>query len=226
MSAAGAGSESLRLHGYWRSSCSWRVRIALNLKGLAYEYVPVHLLQDGGQQNTEGYRAKNPMRTVPVLELKDASGQPQYLSQSLAILEFLEEKHPSPALLPTDAFARARVRMLAEMINSGIQPLQNLSVMQHVKGVLGQDDKAWSAHWISRGLTALQQSLGASAGRYCVGDSVTFADVCLVPQLFASRRFGVDVAAYPLLARIEAACEQLPAFQAAHASRQPDAVPG
>jgi maleylpyruvate isomerase len=201
------------------------VRIALNLKGLAYEYVPVHLLQDGGQQNTEAYRAKNPMRTVPTLEVTEEGAPPRYLAQSLAILEFLEERHPSPALLPQDAFGRARVRMLAELVNSGIQPLQNLSVMQHVKRELGQDDKAWSVHWISRGMAALQQSVQESAGRYCVGDSVSFADVCLVPQLYACRRFGVDPAAYPVLARIEAACASLPAFQAAHADRQPDAVP-
>jgi maleylpyruvate isomerase len=214
----------MRLHGYWRSSCSWRVRIALNLKGLPYEYVAVHLLQDGGQQHSEAYRAKNPMRAVPTLEVVDAQGRPQYLGQSLAILEYLEERHPTPALLPQDSFLRARVRMLAEMVNSGIQPLQNLSVMQHVKG-LGQDEKAWSVHWISRGMAALQQSVQESAGRYCVGDSVSFADVCLVPQLYACRRFGVDPAAYPVLARIEAACASLPAFQAAHADRQPDAVP-
>jgi maleylpyruvate isomerase len=217
--------SGLKLHGYWRSSCSWRVRIALNLKGLPYEYVPVHLLKDGGQQNTDAYRALNPMRTVPMLEVKDAGGQVQRLAQSLAILEFLEERHPTPALLPQDPFARARVRMLAEMVNSGIQPLQNLSVMQHVKRELGQDDKAWSVHWISRGMAALQQSVQESAGRYCVGDSVSFADLCLIPQLYASRRFGVDPAAFPVLTRIEAECEKLPAFQAAHASRQPDAVP-
>jgi maleylpyruvate isomerase len=217
--------SALTLHGYWRSSCSWRVRIALNLKGLPYTYVPVHLLKDGGQQHTAAHRAKSPLGTVPVLEVREADGAPRYLAQSLAILEFLEERHPTPALLPQDPFARARVRMLAEMVNSGIQPLQNLSVMQHVKGQLAQDDKAWSAHWVTRGLTALQQSVQESAGRYCVGDSVSFADVCLIPQLYACRRFGVDPAAYPVLARIEAECASLPAFQAAHADRQPDAVP-
>ena len=214
----------MKLYTYFRSSAAYRVRIALNLKGLGYDAVPVHLLKDGGQQNTDAYRALNPMRTVPMLEVKDAGGQVQRLAQSLAILEFLEERHPTPALLPQDAFGRARVRMLAEMVNSGIQPLQNLSVMQHVKA-LGQDEKAWSVHWISRGMAALQQSVQESAGRYCVGDSVSFADVCLVPQLYACRRFGVDPAAYPLLERIEAACASLPAFQAAHADRQPDAVP-
>jgi maleylpyruvate isomerase len=212
------------LHDYFRSSAAYRVRIALNLKGLPYEYVPVHLLKDGGQQHTDAYRAKNPMRTVPTLEVTEAGAPPRYLAQSLAILEFLEERHPAPALLPAEPFARARVRMLAELVNSGIQPLQNLSVMQHVKS-LGQDDKAWSVHWISRGMDALQQSVQESAGRYCVGDSVTLADVCLIPQLYACRRFGVDPAAYPLLTRIEAACASLPAFQAAHAERQPDAVP-
>lgn len=216
--------SGLTLHGYWRSSCSWRVRIALNLKGLPYAYVPVHLLKDGGQQHTGAYRAKNPLGTVPVLEVREEGAAPRYLAQSLAILEFLEERHPAPALLPQDPFARARVRMLAELVNSGIQPLQNLSVLQHVKA-LGQDDRAWSAHWIGRGMAALQQSVQESAGRYCVGDSVSFADLCLIPQLYACRRFGVDPAAYPVLARIEAECASLPAFQAAHADRQPDAVP-
>jgi maleylpyruvate isomerase len=218
-------SAGLRLHGYWRSSCSWRVRIALNLKGLKYEYVPVHLLKDGGQQNADAYRAMNPMRTVPMLEVTDAQGGVQRLAQSLAILEYLEEQHPAPALLPEDPFLRARARMLAEVVNSGIQPLQNLSVMQHVKAELGRDEKAWSVHWIARGMDALERSVRESAGRYCVGDRVTFADVCLIPQLYACRRFGVDPAAYPELLRIEAECERLPAFQAAHANVQPDAVP-
>lgn len=214
----------MKLYSYWRSSCSWRVRIALNLKGLAYEYVPVHLVKDGGEQNTEAYRAISPMRTVPTLELTEG-GQVRRLSQSLAILEFLEERHPSPALLPTDPYARARCRMLAELVNSGIQPLQNLSVLQRIKGELKGDDKAWSAYWIERGLTAFQTVVQETAGTYCLGDTVSFADICLVPQLYGARRFGVDLGPYELLTRIEAACARLPAFQAAHADRQPDAVP-
>jgi maleylpyruvate isomerase len=214
----------MKLYNYWRSSSSWRVRIALNLKGLTYEYVPVHLVKDGGEQHTPAYRALNPLRTVPTLEFTEG-GTVRHLSQSLAILEFLEERYPSPALLPAEFWARARVRMMAELVNSGIQPLQNLAVLQRVKGELKGDDKAWAAHWIGRGLEALHAMVQQTAGRYCMGDDVSFADVCLVPQLYSARRFGVELAPYALLTRIEAECAQLPAFQAAHADTQPDAVP-
>ena len=214
----------MKLYSYWRSSCSWRVRIALNLKGLPYEYVPVHLVKDGGQQNSDAYRAINPMRTVPTLEVTEG-GRVHRLAQSMAILEYLEERHPSPALLPADPFLRARCRMLSEMVNSGIQPLQNLSVLQRIKGELKGDDKAWCAYWIDRGLAALHEVALETGGTYCLGDTVSFADVFLVPQLYGARRFGVDLQPYPLLTRIEAACASLPAFQAAHADRQPDAVP-
>jgi maleylpyruvate isomerase len=218
----------VKLYSYWRSSCSWRVRIALNLKGLSYEYVPVHLVKDGGEQHSEAYRALNPMRTVPTLEMTGDSkegGKVHRLAQSMAILEYLEERHPSPALLPADPFLRARCRMLSEMVNSGIQPLQNLSVLQRIKGELKADDKAWCAYWIERGLTAFQAAAQETAGTYCLGEAVSFADICLVPQLYGARRFGVDLQPYGLLTRIEAACASLPAFQAAHADRQPDAVP-
>jgi maleylpyruvate isomerase len=214
----------VKLYNYWRSSCSWRVRIALHLKGLAYEYVPVHLVKDGGEQHTEAYRALNPMRTVPTLEVTEG-GRVRHLGQSMAILEYLEERHPSPALLPADPWGRAHVRMLAELVNSGIQPLQNLSVLQRIKGELKGDDRAWAAYWIDRGLTAFQTAVKETVGTYCHGDAVSFADICLVPQLYGARRFGVDLKPYELLTRIEAACASLPAFQAAHADRQPDAVP-
>ena len=214
----------MKLYSYWRSSCSWRVRIALNLKGLAYTYEAVHLLKDGGQQHMEAYRALNPMRTVPTLEFEEG-GQVRRLSQSLAILEYLEERYRTPALLPADPLLRARARMLAEMVNSGIQPLQNLSVLQWVKSELKSDDKAFGAYWNARGLTALEAAVKETAGTYCLGDTVSFADICLVPQLYGARRFGVDLTPYPTLTRIEAACEKLPAFQAAHPDRQPDAVP-
>jgi maleylpyruvate isomerase len=214
----------MRLYSYWRSSCSWRVRIALNLKGLSYEYVPVHLVKDGGEQHSETYRSINPMRTVPTLEFTEG-GQVRRLSQSMAILEYLEERHPSPALLPAGPYLRARCRMLAEVVNSGIQPLQNLAVLQRIKGELKGDDKVWCAHWIDRGLAAFQASVQETAGIYCLGDAVSFADILLVPQLYGARRFGVDLAPYGLLTRIEAACTSLPAFQAAHADRQPDAPP-
>lgn len=214
----------MKLYSYWRSSCSWRVRIALDLKGLAYEYAPVHLVKDGGEQHGEAYRAINPLRTVPTLELTEG-GQVRRLSQSLAILEYLEERHPSPALLPADPYLRARARMLAETVNSGIQPLQNLAVLQRIKGEYKGDDKAWCAYWIERGLTAFQTAARETAGTYCVGNAVSFADICLVPQLYGARRFGVDLHPFELLTRIEAACASLPAFQAAHPDKQPDAAP-
>ena len=214
----------MKLYSYWRSSCSWRVRIALNLKGLAYTYEAVHLLKDGGQQNSEAYRALNPMRTVPTLEFEEGGGV-RRLSQSIAILEYLEERYRTPALLPADPLLRARARMLAEMVNSGIQPLQNLSVLQFVKNELKGDDKVFAAHWNARGLAAFEAAVKDTAGTYCLGETVTFADICLVPQLYGARRYGVDLAPYPTLTRIEAACEKLPAFQAAHPDRQPDVAP-
>lgn len=214
----------MKLYSYWRSSCSWRVRIALNLKGLAYTYEAVHLLKDGGQQNTEAYRALNPMRTVPTLEFEEG-GVVRRLSQSMAILEYLEERYRTPALLPAEPLLRARARMLAEMVNSGIQPLQNLSVLQFVKHEMKGDDKSFAAHWNARGLTALEAAVKETAGTYCLGETVSFADVYLVPQLYGARRYGVDLTPFPTLTRIEAACEKLPAFQAAHPDRQPDAAP-
>ncbi len=214
----------MKLYSYWRSSCSWRVRIALNLKGLAYTYEPVHLMKDGGQQNSEAYRDLNPMRTVPTLEFEEG-GVVRRLSQSLAIMEYLEERYRTPPLLPADPLLRARVRMLAEMVNSGIQPLQNLSVLQFVKNELKGDEKVFAGHWNARGLTAFEAAVKETAGTFCLGETVSIADICLVPQLFGARRYGVDLAQFPTLTRIEAACEKLPAFQAAHPDRQPDAVP-
>lgn len=208
----------MKLHGYWRSSASWRVRLALEWKGLAYENLPVHLVQDGGQQHTEAYRAKNPMRQVPLLELD----QGRALTQSLAILEYLEEVHPVPALLPEDPFLRAKVRQIAEIVNAGIQPLQNLGTLQRVQA-LGGDSKDWAREWIERGLAAVEQELSRYAGAFCVGDQLTFADLCLIPQLYGARRFEVDLAPYPHATRIEAACAELPAFRRAHPESQPDA---
>ena len=214
---------SLVLYGYWRSSSSWRVRIGLNWKGLPYAQHSVHLAK--GEQNAPGWQEKSPLRTVPLLEWESPSGTRQ-LTQSLAILEYLEEAFPgTPRLMPEGAEARGTVRMLAEMINSGIQPLQNLSVLQHVKATCAGDEKAWAAHWISRGMAGVEQVLASTAGTYSVGDAVTLADACLVPQLYAARRFGADVAAFPTCLRVEAACAALPAFAAAHPDRQPDAPP-
>jgi maleylpyruvate isomerase len=211
----------MKLYGYWRSSSTWRVRIGLELKGIAYESVPVHLLK--GEQRADGYRDRNPMQQVPLLEF-ETGGAVHRLSQSLAILEYLEDSHREPPLLPGDAWARARVRELAELINSGIQPLQNTGVLEHLGRLAPQVERgAWANHFITRGLTALEALASERAGRFLVGDQLTLADVCLVPQLFMARRFGVDVELFTTLRRVEEACRRLPAFERTHPTRQPDA---
>jgi maleylpyruvate isomerase len=209
----------MRLYSYWRSSASWRVRIALAWKGIAYECVPVHLAK--GQQNAAGYVGEvNPLSQVPVLELDGAP--PHRIAQSLAIIEYLEERFPDPPLLPTEPLLRARARQLAEMVNAGIQPFQNLPTLSYVKDLRG-DEKAWAQHFIGRGLRALERAARETAGTFLVGGQPTIADVCLVPQLYAARRFELGLDAYPTLLRAEAACAMMPAFAAAHADRQPDA---
>ncbi|MRG93171.1 maleylacetoacetate isomerase [Polyangium spumosum] len=212
----------MKLYGYWRSSASYRARIALHLKGISFENVPVHLLKNGGEQYGDDYRAKNPMAQVPTLEVEEG-GVVHELGQSLAIIEWLEERHPEPRLLPTDSFLRARARQLAEIINSGIQPFQNTSVLKLVKAEFGADELAFARRFIEKGLTAYQALAEPVHGRFSVGDAPTVADVCLVPQLYAARRFGVDLSPFPLLVRIEEQAASLPAFQAAHPDRQIDA---
>jgi maleylpyruvate isomerase len=212
----------MKLYNYWRSSASWRVRIALAYKGIRYEYVPVDLLKDGGQQRAEGYRALNPLMQVPTLEWQEGT-ETRRLTQSIAILEYLEELCPDPPLLPREPYLRARARQLAEVVNSGIQPLQNLEAQRYVREELRGDASAWTRHFIVRGMMALEEEAKRSAGDFLVGDTLTFADVCLVPQMFATRRFVGGVEAFPTLARIEARCLTLPAFQQALPERQPDA---
>jgi len=212
----------MKLHGYWRSSCSWRVRIGLNWKQQPYSYIPVHLLKDGGQQKSEAYSSLNPMQSVPLLEVEEG-GRVLRIAESMAILEYLEERWPEPPLLPKDRVQRARVRQAAEIVNSGIQPYQNTSVQRRVKHDLHGDEKAWARHFITHGLRALEPLLKETSGRYSVGDQVSLADCFLVPQLYHARRYEVDVSAFPTLTRVEAACTALSAFQAAHADRQPDA---
>jgi maleylpyruvate isomerase len=211
----------MKLYAYWRSTSSWRVRIGLQLKGLDYEYVPVNLLE--GEQHRDEYRALNPAGAVPILELEE-DGHTVRLAQSMAILEYLEECHPDPPLLPQHPYLRARARMLAELVNSGIQPLQNLAVLQHVDAVLEGDKKAWAQFWIDKGLRALQAMAEETTGSFLVGEQPTLADVYLVPQLYAARRFGVDLSPFGLLLRVERAASDLPAFRAAHPDAQPDAV--
>jgi maleylacetoacetate isomerase len=214
----------LRLYSYWRSSAAYRVRLALEYKGLAFDYLPVHLVRDGGEQFGAAYLSVNPQSRVPALEVGGV-----VLTQSMAILEWLEEAWPgTPSLLPGSALERARVRSLAQLIVADIQPLQNTAVVGVLRAPHGFSDeqvKGWMREWIGRGLRALEQRLEREpgTGRFCHGDSPTFADVCLVPQCYASRRFGVDPAQFPRIAAIEAACREIEAFQRAAPERQPDA---
>jgi len=203
-----------KLFSYWRSSCSWRVRIALALKGVDFETEAVHLVKDGGQQHAEDFKAKNPMAQIPVLVYE---GVP--LTQSLAIIEFLEEKHPKPSLLPDDAVQRAKVRAVAETIASGIQPLQNLSVLQKI----GSEKKmGWAHDVIESGLAAVEKLVAETAGTYCFGNQVTVADLCLIPQIYNATRFKVDMKQFPTLSKIQSNCEQLEAFKVSHPNAQPD----
>uniref|UniRef100_A0A8C6YDW3 Maleylacetoacetate isomerase n=1 Tax=Naja naja TaxID=35670 RepID=A0A8C6YDW3_NAJNA len=204
------------LYTYFRSSCSWRVRIALALKGIAYEQVSINLIKDGGQQMTSDFQAVNPMHQVPVIKIDGIT-----LSQSLAIIEYLEDSRPLPRLLPQDPKKRAAVRMISNHIASGIQPLQNLAVLQQ----MGEKKLDWAQRIISQGFKAVEQILQETAGCYCVGDEVTMADLCLVPQVYNAERFKVDLTPYPTISRINKALLELEAFQSSHPSRQPDTPP-
>ena len=211
---------TMELYHYWRSSCSWRVRIALNWKQIPFELVPVHLVANGGEQHSAEHRALNPMRELPVLSIDDV-----HIGQSMAILEYLEEAYPSPALLPADALERARVRQMAEVVNSGTQPLQNQRVMKYLGSGFDfsrEQQLAWSRYWIALGLRGLEALVDKHGGDFCHGDAVRFADLCLVPQLYNARRFEVDIAEFPNLTQVEARLNQLPAFAASHPDRQPD----
>lgn len=218
----------MKLYDYWRSSSAWRVRIALHLKGIAYERHAVNLIAPGptsGEQHAPSYTALNPLGQVPLLELDatEAGASPiRHIAQSMAILEFLDERFPAPPLLPADPLLRARARQLAEMVNAGIQPLQNLSTTEFVKHELSGDAATWCRHFVPRGLAALETTAAPTARTFLLGDTVTLADLYLVPQLYAARRFSVDLNAYPTLLRAEAACAALPAFVAAHPDQQPE----
>lgn len=211
----------LRLHAYWRSSASYRVRIALGLKGLAYEVCPVDL--KAGEQASGPHRGRNPMAQVPTLEVEDATGGHR-INQSLAICQWLDAVVPVPLLVPEEPRRRARVWELAEIVNAGTQPLQNLGVLQAIKG-LGGDADEWARGAIRRGLEAFQSRLleDRLPGDFCDGAQPGLADICLVPQIYNARRFAVDLGAFPLLATVVHACEALPAFRQAHPDRQPDA---
>ena len=210
----------LKLHNYFRSSASYRVRIALHWKELPFEYVPVHLVRDGGGQNTEAYRQLNPMGHVPTLEHDGF-----LVSESMAIIDYLDSVSPAKRLFPTSPHARATVTQICELINSGIQPLQNLKVHRELEQSFGQtkdDVSRWSKHWINAGFSSLERLLESTAGTYCVGGEITAAECFLIPQCFAARRMGVRVEDYPLITRIDAAATALPAFTKAHPAKQLD----
>ena len=216
-------NERLRLFSYWRSSAAYRVRIGLNLKGLPHELAPVHLLRGGGEQHSAEFRETNPQGLVPVLQ----HGQ-RMLRQSVAILEYLDEVWPEPALLPATARERQRVRALAQLVACDIHPLNNLRVLQyfeHEWHVPQPEREEWVRHWIIDGLSAFEAMLAdhPSTDMFCDGHAPTIADCCLIPQLYNARRFGLDLTAYPTIQRIEAACLALPAFDAARPEKQPDA---
>lgn len=213
----------LKLYTYFRSSAAYRVRCALNLKGMNWEAVPVHLVRDGGEQNQPAYRARSPLGTVPALETEAG-----VITQSLAIIEYLEETQPQPSLLPASAEGRARVRAIAQTIACDIHPVNNLRVLQYLGRYFGatQEQKdAWYQHWVNEGLAAVEKLLAGhpATGTFCHGEMPTMADCCLVPQVFNARRFNCPLDALPTIRRIVDACEQLPAFQNAAPARQPDA---
>jgi len=211
----------LVLHNYWRSSASHRVRIGLGLKKLPYEYVVVNIVKR--DQHADAYRVKNPMAQVPTLEITEDDGTVHAINQSLPILEYIDERWPEPAIMPKDLYLRARTRLLAEIVNSGIQPLQNLTTTNQVKA-FGGDAAVWPKTFIADGLAAFERAARETAGQFCVGDTPTIADCCLVPQLASARRFGVDISRHDLLLGIEQRCMALPAFAVAMPDQQPDAV--
>ena len=216
----------MKLYGYWRSSAAYRVRIALNLKGISAEQLSVHLVRDGGEQHKAAYTALNPLELVPTLTLDDELDM-DALSQSLAIIEYLDEIHPQTPLLPASALERAHVRAMALTVACEIHPLNNLRVLQYLTQTLGVDEAAkntWYHHWVASGFAALETLLIRHSGRYCFGDTVTLADLCLVPQVYNAQRFNVDLTPYPNIMRVWTECNQLEAFADAAPERQADAV--
>jgi maleylacetoacetate isomerase len=212
----------MKLHGYWRSSAAYRVRIALNLKGLQVEHCPVHLVNNGGEQHSAAYQLLNPAELVPSLEEGELS-----LNQSLAIIQYLEDSHPQVPLYPQDPELKARVMAVALDIACDIHPLNNLRVLQYLTGPLALSEgqkMQWIQHWLATGFNALEKRLQQTAGLYCFGDTVTVADLCLVPQVYNALRFQLDMTAYPLITAIYQRCNQLEAFQKAAPEQQTDAV--
>ena len=210
----------MKLYSYFRSSAAYRVRIALNLKGITYETTPVHLIKDGGHNKRPEFRAINPQMRVPALVTPSG----ETLIQSLAIIEYLDETHPQPPLLPRDPIARAKARALADLIACDIHPLNNVGPLRYLKNAMGQAQSAidaWYHHWILDGFEALEALIGS--GSYACGDEVTIADICLVPQIYNARRLKVPLDKFPKINAVDAACMKLAAFDRARPENQPDA---
>ena len=210
----------MKLYSYFRSSAAYRVRIALNLKGLPYEMDFVHLTKDGGRQHSAEFNAVNPAKLVPALRLDGGD----VLTQSLAIIDYLDETHPQPPLLPVDPLQRAKVRAVALTIACDIHPIDNLRVLQYLKRTLKHEQSdidAWYHHWIIQGFNAIEAAI--APGPYCFGAQVTLADICLVPQVFNARRLKVPLEAFPKIVAVESACLKLAAFDKARPENQPDA---
>jgi len=200
-----------RLHNFWRSGASWRVRIALHWKKIDYEYIAVNLTK--GEQKEEKYASKNPSMLVPALEIDGHT-----LTESIAIIEYLDETRPDHPLLPKNPYERAKVRQISETIASGIQPLQNLKVLNYI----GEKKMEWAKHWVTSGFESLEKILHETSGKYCFGDSITMADCCLVPQVYSANRFGVDMSKFPIIARVHKELTLVPEFISAHADKCPD----
>jgi maleylacetoacetate isomerase len=209
----------VQLYSFFRSSAAYRVRIALNVKGLPFETVPIHLTKDGGRQHSPAFQAVNPQERVPVLALPG-----DVLLQSLAIIEYLDEVHPEPPLLPADPIHRAKVRAVAQVIACDIHPLNNVGPLNYLRNVLKADKaavEAWYQHWVVTGFSAVEALI--RPGPYAFGPQVTLADICLVPQVYNARRFKVSLDRFPGIAAVDAALRELPAFGAARPELQPDA---
>ncbi len=213
----------MKLYSYWRSSAAYRVRIGLNLKNIPYEQIPVHLVKDGGEHLKAEYTTKNPQGLVPALELDDGT----VLTQSLAILEYLDDLSKENLLLPTAAIEKAKVRALAQAVACDIHPVNNLRILKYLSNELGVSEEAkniWYRHWIEVGFAAIEKTLKTSSnGSFCFGHAPTLADICLIPQVYNAHRFKVDMTVYPLLSKINEHCLTLEAFAKAAPQAQSDA---
>ncbi|XP_074605056.1 putative maleylacetoacetate isomerase 2 [Brevipalpus obovatus] len=209
------------LYSYFRSSCSYRVRIVLQLKNIPFEYKAVSLIKDGGEQHSSQYRQVNPFGFVPALVITDNDGKTHTLFESMAIIDYLEQKYPQNSIYPKDLIDRASSLAIAESITSGIQPVQNLELLKMLEK-MGIDKSKWSKDWITGKFQSLEKVLETTCGKYCIGNTISIADICLVPQVYNAQRFEVDMSKFPTITRIANELEKNEAFQKAHPSVQPD----